>query len=302
MKIKSKKYLSALLAAMIVVSLFTAMPMVVQAMAPFYGLSSVSWKKQPVNQTMTIYPGYEAWNRVVFNVEGSWKDGNGYSGSITDSSYYSKNVVPGKHEGRWQYRTPGSSVWKDCGPELNNVHYGTGSWTHTCAQIFVKPEFNGYAFSYAVRVWDDNGKPNDGYTHTPVTYRSAIAYLVVRSEPVVIVSEPPPMLDAFVGQNVSFEVEAKVEYGSNWTLSYQWYENNKKITNGGIYSGATSKKLTLSNVTTAQHCNYYYCDVTNKFGAANPANNITRLVLLSVKEKPRLEILLPIDRWILQLT
>jgi hypothetical protein len=60
-------------------------------------------------------------------------------------------------------------------------------------------------------------------------------------------------------------------------LSYQWQENTGSgfvnITNGGIYSGATSSTLTINPVTTAMNNYQYQCVIANTCGTAIVTSN-----------------------------
>lgn len=61
------------------------------------------------------------------------------------------------------------------------------------------------------------------------------------------------------GSSVQFSISAT---GDN--IGFQWYENNNPVSDGGIYSGAGTSILTLSNVASSTFSvNTYYCFVFN---------------------------------------
>lgn len=74
--------------------------------------------------------------------------------------------------------------------------------------------------------------------------------------------------------NTNFSVAATTAAG---TLTYQWQENNgagfADITNGGVYSNATTNTLTLTGVGNAFNNRSYRCIITNTNGATVCATN-----------------------------
>ncbi|MEJ7682321.1 MAG: hypothetical protein WKG06_31620 [Segetibacter sp.] len=76
------------------------------------------------------------------------------------------------------------------------------------------------------------------------------------------IASQPTAANKWVSENASFSVSAT---GSG-TLTYQWQENSgsgwSNITDGGVYSGATSSKLNLTGVTYAMNGYQYKCAVT----------------------------------------
>ena len=73
------------------------------------------------------------------------------------------------------------------------------------------------------------------------------------------------------GNSTSFTVSA-----SGYNPSYQWQENGVNISNGGIYSGATSSTLTLTNPGIAKNGKLYRCIITSTCGI--PVNSNTALL------------------------
>lgn len=70
------------------------------------------------------------------------------------------------------------------------------------------------------------------------------------------------------GESATLKVAA-ITIPTGGTLSYQWKRNNVDITNGGIYSGATSNTLTISNIDTIDGNTF------NVFVSAPGASNLT---------------------------
>lgn len=83
-----------------------------------------------------------------------------------------------------------------------------------------------------------------------------------------VISSQPANVTVCPAANVSFAIQAT---GSG--LTYQWQENTGSswvdITNGGMYSGATSNQLSLANVQTA-HTGYQYRCVVNGLCPVSP--------------------------------
>ncbi|MGC1391256.1 MAG: DUF2341 domain-containing protein, partial [Bacteroidales bacterium] len=70
---------------------------------------------------------------------------------------------------------------------------------------------------------------------------------------------------------------------SGFNLSYQWQENGSNISNGGIYSGATTATLTLTSPGVGQDGNAYRCVISSTCGAL-PVNS--NAALLTFKPLP----------------
>ncbi|MEI6575704.1 MAG: cohesin domain-containing protein [Bacteroidota bacterium] len=84
------------------------------------------------------------------------------------------------------------------------------------------------------------------------------------------------------GGNASFSITA-----TGAGLTYQWQENSgtgfSNISNGGIYSGATSSTLTLTGVTSGMNTNHYRCVVS---GTCTPTATSDGNALLTVRPTP----------------
>jgi GEVED domain/Fibronectin type III domain/Secretion system C-terminal sorting domain/Bacterial Ig-like domain (group 2) len=107
-----------------------------------------------------------------------------------------------------------------------------------------------------------SGTSTISYTVTDNGCSTSSTYLVTVSEPVVITSQPSPQV-ILTGTNATFTVAAT---GSG--LTYQWEESTNggasflPITNGGVYSGATSNSLLLTGVPDTMNTYQYQCVVS----------------------------------------
>jgi hypothetical protein len=101
--------------------------------------------------------------------------------------------------------------------------------------------------------------------------------------PVTVTVHPSPAT-VCPGATVQFKAAG---YGSlpGGSMVYQWYEDpnvGNLISNGGIYSGATTSTLTLTGVTSAYNGKKYYCYVQNTNGPSCYITQATNAALLSV--------------------
>ena len=71
-------------------------------------------------------------------------------------------------------------------------------------------------------------------------------------------SSQPVNQTACINSNTSFSVTATGSVNNTVpnSYSYQWYKNGSIITNGGIFSGATTSTLTLTGITNSEATNY----------------------------------------------
>jgi len=77
------------------------------------------------------------------------------------------------------------------------------------------------------------------------------------------------------GENATFTVAA-----SGYNLTYQWQEDGVNISNGGIYSDATTSTLTLTNPGIAKSGKLYRCVVSSSCGTS-PVNSSTALLTVN---------------------
>jgi hypothetical protein len=101
---------------------------------------------------------------------------------------------------------------------------------------------------------------NPSATGTTNTSTSSAATLDVNAAPTVSVAINPSNGLVETGGNVTFTATASGD--NNPTYSYVWHGPGGAISNGGIFSGATTNALTLTGVTTTATGGYYVV-VTN---------------------------------------
>jgi hypothetical protein len=88
-----------------------------------------------------------------------------------------------------------------------------------------------------------------------------------------ISAQPQPVTGCSSG-NAIFTVTA-----SGYNLTYQWQEGGVNITNGGIYSGATTPTLTLTNPGISKSGLLYRCVITSGCGPSSLNSNTALLTL-----------------------
>jgi hypothetical protein len=107
---------------------------------------------------------------------------------------------------------------------------------------------------------------------SPVT--SNAVTIVVRANPVITVQ---PVAPAAVCESSGNQVMSVTATG--YTLSYQWQEYQgavwNNVVNGGIYSGATTSSLTLTNPTLVMNGYQYRVIVTGGCGSPVTSNAVT---------------------------
>ncbi|WP_170117769.1 MBG domain-containing protein, partial [Arcicella aurantiaca] len=131
-------------------------------------------------------------------------------------------------------------------------------------------------FTIPVSVKDVNGCIANG----------SITYTV--NTPPTITTNPTSTTITY-GANTSYTVAATGFEAS----TYQWQENTgsgwSNITNGGVYSGATTVTLTLTIPTFSMNTYQYRCVVSNSCGASNsnPATLTVNKATLTITANPR---------------
>lgn len=90
----------------------------------------------------------------------------------------------------------------------------------------------------------------------------------------VSVTAHPQPASICQGDNASFSVTA-----SGYNMSYQWQENGADISDGGVYSGANTSTLTLTNPGSALSGRLYRCVITTTCGT--PATSNTALLTIN---------------------
>ena len=92
-----------------------------------------------------------------------------------------------------------------------------------------------------------------------------------------VVTQPQPTTIC-QGNNATFSVVA-----TGYNLTYQWQEGGVNITNGGIYSGATTATLTLTNPGTSKNGASYRCVISSTCGTS-PVNS--NAAILTINPSP----------------
>jgi hypothetical protein len=106
---------------------------------------------------------------------------------------------------------------------------------------------------------------------------SATAVTLTILNGITIITQPQPYTTC-QGNNATFSVAAT---GVNMT--YRWQENGSNITDGGIYSGATTSTLTLTNPGTGKNGASYRCVISTTCGTT-PVNS--NAAVLTVNPTP----------------
>ncbi|MFN8242993.1 MAG: hypothetical protein U0X40_02965 [Ferruginibacter sp.] len=162
---------------------------------------------------------------------------------------------------QWQLSTDGGATW-------NNIANGgvySGATTNTLALTGVTAGMNNYQYRCVV-----NGAAPCG------SLNSNAAILTVNTAP-SITTQPTGAVTLCAAQNTSFSVSA-----TGTALTFQWQLSTdggttwNNITNGGVYSGATTNTITLTGVTVAMNGYRYRCVIA---GTCAPAANSNAAVL-----------------------
>ena len=88
---------------------------------------------------------------------------------------------------------------------------------------------------------------------------------------ITIITQPQP-ITICQGNNVDFNISV-----TGYNLTYQWQEDGADITDGGIYSGATTSTLTLTNPGITKNGKLYSCVISTTCGTS-PVNSTTALL------------------------
>jgi hypothetical protein len=150
----------------------------------------------------------------------------------------------------WEYSTNGGTTWSLFPiPAHGSVTTNTvsGVTTSTLITVALGPGADGYEFeAIASSAYGPNA--------------SSAATIRVNTPPTVSVVVNPSNGIQNAGGNVTFTATASGD--NNPTYSYVWHGPSGVISNGGIFSGATTSTLTLTGVSTSAAGSYYVV-VTN---------------------------------------
>jgi len=91
---------------------------------------------------------------------------------------------------------------------------------------------------------------------------------------ITIATQPQPQTIC-PGDNATFSVTA-----SGYNTTYQWQENGVNISNGGIYSGATSSTLVLTNPDNSKNGKSYRCVISSSCGTS-PVNSSAAILTIN---------------------
>ncbi|MGC4101780.1 T9SS type A sorting domain-containing protein [Ferruginibacter sp.] len=171
-----------------------------------------------------------------------------------NSASFSVTATGGGLTYQWQESTNGGGTWNN----LTNVAPYSGVLTATLTINPTVVGMNTYQYRCII----------SGNCPSPAT--SNAATLTVGTA-LSITSQPASSV-VCAGATTSFTVAT-----SGTVISYQWQESTNgggtwnNITNGGVYSGATTVTLTLTGVTAGMNNNQYRCVVTGSCPAINSA-------------------------------
>ena len=171
---------------------------------------------------------------------------------------------------QWQVSTNGGGTWNT----ITNGGIYSGATTTTLTLTGVTAGMNTYQYRCVV-------------TGSCPAINSNTAVLTVNTAPAL--SSQPAASNVCAGNNATFSVTA-----TGGGLTYQWQESTNgggtwtDITNGGIYSGATSATLTLTGVTAGMSTYQYRCIVSGSCAPAATSNAGTLTVgtALSITSQP----------------
>lgn len=173
--------------------------------------------------------------------------------TITSGNNTSFSVVAAGTGLTYQWQTNSGSGWGN----ITNTGIYSGATTATLTLTSVASTNSGNQYRCVV----------SGTCAPSVT--SNAATLIVNTS--ANITSHPTNSTVCVGNNTSFSVIATT------AVSYQWEVNSgsgwSNVTNSGIYSGATTATLTLTNVASANSGNQYRCVVTGS--APSPATSNT---------------------------
>src|ERR1035437_7738307 len=162
---------------------------------------------------------------------------------------------------QWQVSTDGGATW-------NNVVNG-GVYSGATSSTLIITDgtgFNGYQYRCIV----DGAAPCASTTSDP-------AILTVNNAPVI--TTPPADVTVCAPSGASFTVAATNGLTYQWQLSTDGGVTWNNIVNGGVYSGATTSDLNISN-STGLNANQYRCVVGGNASCA-PAISVAAILTVN---------------------
>ncbi|HNJ28865.1 MAG TPA: zinc-dependent metalloprotease family protein [Ferruginibacter sp.] len=160
---------------------------------------------------------------------------------------------------QWQESTNGGGTWTN----ITNAGVYSGATTATLTLTGVTAGMSGYQYRCVV-----NGATSCAASN------STAATLTVNTAP-SITTQPVAATTLCAGNNVTYTVAA-----NGTAPTYQWQISTTgaggpwtNITNGGVYSGATTASLTITGVTVPMNGSLYRCVVSGTCTPAATSNN-----------------------------
>jgi len=155
---------------------------------------------------------------------------------------------------------------------VNNVGIYSGATSNTLTITSVPPSISGYQYNCVVT----------GATCLTSTTSSTVTII---ENPSPTINTQPVDYASCVGDNAVFSISA-----SGTSLTYQWQVNTGggfvNVTNGGVYSGATTNTLTITGFTIGMDGYLYRCVVTGTINCTS--NSISDAALLSATNSPNI--------------
>ncbi|HRI25724.1 MAG TPA: hypothetical protein PLZ45_13690, partial [Ferruginibacter sp.] len=155
---------------------------------------------------------------------------------------------------QWQESTNGGGTWNN----LTNTGLYGGTTTNTLTLTNVTAGLNNYQYRCIVTG-----------TCAPLTVNSNAAILTVNAS--TVINTQPLNSAVCAGSNTSFSVAA-----AGTSVVYQWQLSTtgaggpwNNISNGGVYSNATTATLNLTGVTAGMNTYQYRCVVSGTCGSLN---------------------------------
>lgn len=155
---------------------------------------------------------------------------------------------------------------------VNNVGIYSGATSNTLSISAVPPSLDGYQFQCVVT----------GATCLTTTTSTTVT---ITENPSPTINTQPADYATCVGDNAVFSVTA-----SGTSLTYQWQVNTGggfvNITNGGVYSGATTNTLTITGFTAGMDGYQYQCVVTGTINCTY--SSTSNAAILSLTTSPNI--------------
>jgi hypothetical protein len=155
----------------------------------------------------------------------------------------------------------------------------SGATTNTLTITGVPPSLDGYQYYCIVT----------GATCTTTTSSSTVTIV---ENPSPTINTQPVDYAACAGDNAVFSVSA-----SGTSLTYQWQVDDGSgfvnVTNGGVYSGATTNTLNITGFTSGMDGYQYQCVVTGTINCTS--NSVSDVAVLTETTSPNIT-LQPVDQ------